>query len=58
MSESEEQEHGCEAACYSGGPGEPYYQPVMICLCGFHTERSACWEDAGAQFDEHLAEVE
>ena len=55
--EATETEHGVESACYSGGPGEPYYQPVMYCLCGFSTERQPSWEDAGREFDEHLEDV-
>jgi hypothetical protein len=48
-------QHGIQAATYYGGPGEPYYQPVMECCCGWMTERSENWEEAGREFDEHLA---
>jgi len=54
--EEPESEHGIEAACYAGGPGVPYYQPVMICTCGFTTDRCDNWEEAGMFFDHHLAE--
>ncbi len=54
----EDEEHGISAACYAGGPGEPYYQPVMECLCGFSTGRCDSWEDAGREFDDHLAEAQ
>ena len=49
-------EHGIEIACYSGGPGEPYYQPTMTCLCGWGTERCRNWQEAGEEFDIHLEE--
>jgi hypothetical protein len=49
--------HGIENACYSGGPGEPYYQPSMECMCGWTTGRCASWEDAGRIFDVHMASV-
>jgi len=49
--------HGIENAAYWGSPGELYYQPAMDCLCGFSTERCASWEDAGREFDAHLASV-
>jgi hypothetical protein len=51
-------EHGPDTACYSGGPGEPYYQPWLQCLCGWVSERQPSWEDVGAAFDAHLAEAE
>ncbi len=47
--------HGCATACYSGGPGEPYYQPYFECTCGWNI-REPSWEEAGAAFDSHLAE--
>jgi hypothetical protein len=47
-------EHGIEAACFSGGPGEPYYQPEMTCLCGFTTGRVESFEEAGRLIDEHF----
>lgn len=50
---TEEAEHGV-TAYYAGGPGEPYYQPVMDCLCGFSTGRCADWESAGRDFDRHF----
>lgn len=41
-------------AYYAGGPGEPYFQPVLSCSCGFETDRSGSWEDAGYEMDIHL----
>lgn len=52
-----EVEHAVHAAYY-GGPGEPYFQPVMSCDCGFETERCPNWEEAGRQMDAHLELVE
>ena len=49
-------EHGVDFAGYGGGSGEPYYQPVMQCLCGYSTGRQESWEDCGRMFDEHLTE--
>jgi hypothetical protein len=57
MADEEEQEHGVETACYSGGPGEPYYQPTMTCLCGYQTGRCPSWQAAGQKMDKHLASV-
>jgi hypothetical protein len=48
--------HGMDHAAYYGGPGEPYFQPVMECLCGWSTTRSENWETAGRAFDQHLKE--
>ena len=48
--------HGVEA-CYAGGPGDPYYQPVLSCLCGFSTGRCESWEDAGIAMDDHREEI-
>jgi len=50
-------EHGPYIVCYVGGPGEPYYKPHIQCLCRWHTENGGphTWEEAGAEFDEHLA---
>ena len=48
------QEHGPETVCYAGGPGEPYYQPQIICMCGWSSERQPNWQTAGEAFDEHL----
>jgi hypothetical protein len=50
-------QHGIQAATYSGGPGEPYFQPIMECCCGFTTERCENWEEAGRQLDRHLVET-
>jgi len=47
MNESPIIEHGIAVATYCGGPGEPYYQPVMGCICGWSTDRSENWEEAG-----------
>lgn len=49
-----EVEHGPAQACYSGGYGEPYYQPFIACLCGKWSLRDESWEDVGRAFDEHL----
>lgn len=48
--------HGV-SCCYSGGPGDVYYLPVMMCDCGFDTGRCEDWEEAGRNMDEHVAEV-
>lgn len=53
---ADEQEHGVEA-CYSGGPGEPYYRPVLDCLCGFSSGRCDNWEEAGSLMDAHISQV-
>lgn len=50
-------DHGIEAATYSGGSGEPYFQPSMICTCGWSI-RDETWEMVGAKFDEHLKGAE
>jgi hypothetical protein len=52
----DEVECGVEAF-YAGGPGEPYYQPVMRCLCGFTTGRCDSWSEAGESYDEHRREM-
>ena len=49
--------HGLEAVSYVGGPGEPYFQPVMECMCGYSTGRCMCWADAGRELDRHLVSV-
>ncbi len=49
-------EHGV-TAFYAGGPGEPYYQPVLECLCGWSSSRSDSWQDAGEAMDRHIADV-
>lgn len=48
--------HGISEAWYAGGPGHPYYQPVMDCLCGWSTGRQPSWETAGEYLDSHLEE--
>ena len=48
--------HGIELACYHNGPGG--YLPVIECVCGFRTDRCANWQEAGAEFDAHLAATE
>lgn len=53
ISDEDVQEHGI-TAFYSGGPGEPYYQPVLECTCGFSSGRSESWQEAGIAIDEHL----
>lgn len=48
--------HGVESAHYSNGTIG--YQPVMICICGYHTDYgNGSWERAGADFDQHLVDV-
>lgn len=49
-------EHSIEAF-YAGGPGDPYYQSVMTCSCGYSTGRKECWEYAGVYMDDHLTKV-
>ena len=51
------EDHGVETACYSGGPGEPYFKPSITCICGWGSGRCKSWEEAGAGMDEHLKEV-
>lgn len=51
-----EPEHGVEAY-YAGGPGVPYYQPVLSCTCGWSSGRCDDWEEAGQLLDLHLAET-
>ena len=46
--------HNIEGAFYSGGPGEPYFQPAMQCSCGWSV-RDETWTDVGAAYDAHLA---
>lgn len=52
--------HGLIEACYIGGPGSPYYKPFMQCLCGWATVNGGprTWEEAGAEFDEHLVSTD
>jgi len=54
--DTEEETHGVEAY-YSGGPGEPYYQPCISCTCRWSSGRCSSWQEAGELYDEHLAEV-
>lgn len=49
-------EHNIEAY-YSAGPGEPYYQPVIGCSCGFSSGRCKNWEEAGEAMDRHIREI-
>jgi hypothetical protein len=51
---TKEQDHGPDTVCYSMG------DPYILCLCGWHTAVNGCrtWEEAGAEFDEHLSETE
>ena len=55
--EQEQVSHEITCCYEGGGPGEPYYQAVMQCGCGFSTDRCANWEDAGRLMDHHLDEV-
>ena len=60
MAENErDANHGPDGVFYVGGPGEPYYKPFIRCLCGWHTVNGSprTWEEAGAEFDEHLVET-
>jgi len=50
-------EHGVKDAFYVGSPGEPYYRPVIFCLCGWSTERSDSWQHAGEQMDFHINDL-
>lgn len=52
----DEVEHG-PTAFYAGGGGEPYYQPVIECLCGYSTGRCDDWALAGTLYDVHLKEA-
>ena len=52
-----EAEHGVDRAVYAGGPGEPYYQPLIVCLCGWSSGRCASWKEAGDNLDWHLKHV-
>jgi hypothetical protein len=55
---SEEKQHGPDTVCYANdGFG---YKPLIMCLCGWSSKVGACvtWEEAGADFDEHLAETD
>jgi hypothetical protein len=52
MPEHEEPEHRV-VAFYAGRPGEPDYQPVLKCECGFSSGRCLSWEEAGQLFDMH-----
>lgn len=44
-------------AYYAGGPGDPYFRPVMACGCGWSTGRCETWAEAAVAYDEHLAEA-
>lgn len=57
-------EHGIDGAVYSwngclamapDGSTVQAYDPTLFCLCGF-TASGIDWAEAGAEFDEHLAE--
>lgn len=47
------------AACYDNmaalASGYRYGIPCFLCSCGFHCAAET-WEDAGADYDEHLSE--
>jgi hypothetical protein len=49
--------HGVQAY-YAGGPGEPYYQPIIDCECGWSSRRCVSFAEAGAAFDEHMETVQ
>lgn len=44
--------HGIQTAGYYSD-GQTFH-PFIMCLCGFQTQGSDSWEDAGSQLDEHL----
>jgi hypothetical protein len=49
-------EHGPETVCYANDGIA--YRPLIVCLCGWVTEHGPYnWEEAGVEFDEHLAEA-
>ena len=52
-----EQQHGPEVVCYANDGTD--YRPHIGCLCGWHTVLGSVftWEEAGAEFDSHLAEA-
>lgn len=54
---AETKQHG-PLAGYSGGPGKPYYQPFIDCLCGWSSGRVETFQFAGELFDEHITEVD
>lgn len=56
MADEPEVEHSV-TALYSGGPGEPYFQPVIECSCGWGSGRCESWAEAGGLYDDHLAEA-
>jgi len=49
-----EAEHGAES-CYSNGPGG--FMPTLSCICGQFSAREDTWEEAGREFDGHMAAV-
>lgn len=53
---SEQDDHSV-FALYAGGFGEPYFQPVLECSCGFSSGRSESWEEAGRAYDEHRQKI-
>lgn len=57
MSE-EKTEHGPDTVCYANDGTA--FRPLIVCLCGWKTVLGSVydWEEAGAEFDEHLASVE
>ncbi len=55
MADEPEIQHGPQAG-YSGGPGEPYFQPFIDCLCGWSSGRVDSFEMAGELFDAHIKE--
>lgn len=57
----EEVRHGVEGGAYDNIMGSMLGRPApfLFCLCGFQTVHGGNdnWEEAGAEFDEHLASV-
>jgi hypothetical protein len=49
-------EHGIREGFYNAIFTPP--EPVLVCLCGYQTEGSSTWEEAGADLDAHLEEKE
>ena len=61
MSDETEIEHGIDGGIYDNmaylAKGN-VLAPRLYCLCGYLTSPSAdCWEEAGADLDEHLESV-
>jgi hypothetical protein len=53
--ENDGEEHGPKLAAYKNTGVN--HEPTFVCLCG-DVFVGDSWEEAGAEFDEHLADVE